>query len=35
MNMAAVPGLVMVFAIVLSVWRGARRRHYISHASDA
>jgi ABC-2 type transport system permease protein len=34
-NMAAVPGLVMVLAIALSVWRGARRRHYISHASDA
>jgi ABC-2 type transport system permease protein len=34
-NMAALPGLVMVFAIALSVWRGARRRHYISHASDA
>jgi ABC-2 type transport system permease protein len=35
LNMAALPGLVMVFAIALSVWRGARRRHYISHASDA
>jgi ABC-type uncharacterized transport system involved in gliding motility auxiliary subunit len=34
-NMAALPGLVMVFAIALSIWRGARKRHYISHASDA
>ncbi|MEN6578025.1 MAG: GldG family protein [Phycisphaerales bacterium] len=34
-NMAAVPGVVMVVAVVLGVWRGARRRHYISHASDA
>jgi len=34
-NMAAVPGVIMVFAVVLGVWRGVRRRHYISHASDA
>ncbi len=34
-NMAAVPGVIMVVAVVLGVWRGARRRHYISHASDA
>jgi ABC-2 type transport system permease protein len=34
-NMAAVPGVVMAVALVLGVWRGARRRHYISHASDA
>jgi ABC-type uncharacterized transport system involved in gliding motility auxiliary subunit len=34
-NMAAVPGVIMVVALVLGVWRGARRRHYISHASDA
>jgi ABC-2 type transport system permease protein len=34
-NMAAVPGVVMLVAVVLGVWRSARRRHYISHASDA
>lgn len=34
-NMAAVPGIVMVIALLLSLWRGLRRRHYISHASDA
>lgn len=35
MNVGAVPGIVMVIALVLGVWRSARRRHYISHASDA
>jgi ABC-type uncharacterized transport system involved in gliding motility auxiliary subunit len=34
-NMAAVPGVVMLAALVLGIWRGLRRRHYISHASDA
>jgi ABC-2 type transport system permease protein len=34
-NMAAVPGVVMLLALVLGLWRGVRRRHYISHASDA
>ena len=34
-NMAAVPGVVMLAALVLGLWRGLRRRHYISHASDA
>ena len=34
-NMAAVPGVIMVIAVVLGVWRSVRRRHYISHASDA
>lgn len=34
-NMAAVPGVVMLVAVVLGLWRGVRRRHYISHASDA
>ena len=34
-NMAAVPGVVMLVALVLGLWRGLRRRHYISHASDA
>jgi len=35
LNIGAVPGIVMVIALVLGVWRGLRRRHYISHASDA
>jgi len=34
-NMAAIPGVIMLVAVVLGVWRSARRRHYISHASDA
>ncbi len=35
LNIAAVPGVIMVCAVILGIWRGARRRHYISHASDA
>ncbi len=35
LNMAAIPSVIMVVAVVLGIWRGARRRHYISHASDA
>ena len=35
LNMAAIPGVIMVIAVILGIWRGARRRHYISHASDA
>jgi ABC-2 type transport system permease protein len=35
LNVGAVPGVVMVIALVLGTWRGLRRRHYISHASDA
>jgi ABC-type uncharacterized transport system involved in gliding motility auxiliary subunit len=34
-NMAAIPSVVMLVAVMLGIWRGARRRHYISHASDA
>jgi ABC-2 type transport system permease protein len=34
-NVGSVPGIVMVIALVLGTWRGVRRRHYISHASDA
>jgi len=34
-NMAAVPGVVMLVAVGLGLWRSVRRRHYISHASDA
>jgi len=35
LNISAVPSVVMVIALVLGLWRGVRRRHYISHASDA
>ena len=35
LNVASVPAVVMVIALVLGIWRGVRRRHYISHASDA
>ncbi len=35
LNMAAVPGVIMVIAVLLGIWRAVRRRHYISHASDA
>jgi ABC-2 type transport system permease protein len=34
-NMAAVPGVVMLLAVGLGLWRGLRRRRYISHTSDA
>jgi ABC-type uncharacterized transport system involved in gliding motility auxiliary subunit len=34
-NMIAVPGVIFVLAVVLGVRRGIRKRHYISHASDA
>ena len=35
LNLAAVPSVVMLVAVVLGLWRSVRRRHYISHASDA
>jgi ABC-type uncharacterized transport system involved in gliding motility auxiliary subunit len=35
LNMVAVPGVIMIFAVLLGLWRSVRRRHYISHASDA
>jgi ABC-type uncharacterized transport system involved in gliding motility auxiliary subunit len=34
-NMAAVPGVIMLVAVALGLWRSVRKRHYISHASDA
>ena len=34
-NMTAVPGVVLVLAVVMGLLRSARKRHYISHASDA
>ncbi len=35
MNMLLTPAIILVIAILLGIRRGARRRHYISHASDA
>lgn len=34
-NMLTAPGVILVIAIVLGVRRSVRKRHYISHASDA
>ncbi len=34
-NIAAVPGVILLLAVVLGVWRSVRRRQYISHTSDA
>ncbi len=34
-NMLAAPAVILIIAIVLGVRRGMRKRHYISHASDA
>jgi len=34
-NTAAVPGVILVVAVVLGIWRSVRRRQYVSHASDA
>ena len=34
-NMLAAPVVILIIAIVLGVRRGIRKRHYISHASDA
>jgi ABC-2 type transport system permease protein len=34
-DMGLIPGMVMLIALVLGIWRSVRRRHYISHASDA
>jgi len=35
MNMGAVPTIIMIVAVVLGVRRSVRKRHYITHASDA
>ncbi len=35
LDMLAVPSVIMVLALGLGVWRSMRKRHYISHASDA
>jgi len=34
-NVAAVPGVILLVAVVLGIWRSVRRRQYVSHASDA
>lgn len=34
-NMLAAPSVILAFAIVLGIRRSVRKRHYISHASDA
>ncbi|MBN2593335.1 MAG: Gldg family protein [Sedimentisphaerales bacterium] len=34
-NMLAAPVVILIIAIVLGIRRGVRKRHYISHASDA
>ena len=34
-NMLSAPAVILVIAIVLGLRRGVRKRHYISHASDA
>jgi ABC-2 type transport system permease protein len=35
LDMLAVPSVIMVVALGLGIWRSMRKRHYISHASDA
>jgi len=34
-NMLMAPAVILIIAIVLGIRRGIRKRHYISHASDA
>jgi ABC-2 type transport system permease protein len=34
-NMLLVPAIILVIAVSLEIRRSARKRHYISHASDA
>ncbi len=34
-NMLTAPIVILLIAIVLSIYRSAKKRHYISHASDA
>jgi len=34
-NMLMVPAVILLIAVILGVRRGVRKRHYISHASDA
>ena len=34
-NMLMTPAIILIIAIVLGIQRSMRKRHYISHASDA
>ncbi len=34
-NMLMAPAVILIIAIVLGIRRSVRKRHYISHASDA
>ena len=34
-NMLLTPAIILIIAIVLGIRRSIRKRHYISHASDA
>ena len=34
-NMLSAPAIILVIAIILGICRSVRKRHYISHASDA
>ncbi|MFH1370304.1 MAG: GldG family protein [Planctomycetota bacterium] len=34
-NMLAAPAVILVIAVAISIWRGAMKRHYISHKSDS
>ena len=35
MNLLSAPGIILIIAIVLGIYRNVKRRHYISHASDS
>lgn len=35
MNLISSPGIILIIAITLGIYRNVKRRHYISHASDA
>jgi len=35
MNLISAPGIILIIAIVLGIYRNVKRRHYISHTSDA
>ena len=34
-NMLTAPAVILVVAVILGILRSVRKRHYISHASDA
>jgi len=35
LNMLTAPAVILIIAVVLGIYRSAKKRHYISHASDA